>query len=891
MDGESSSKRLRDDAPDGTGSTEGTPASKKARGTAITLANTRYADDRKNLLKLVQRLTAAGAQEYLAVPRVVVIGNQSAGKSSVVEAISGITVPRDAGTCTRCPMECRMASFPGDWSCQISIRLEYDERSNKKLDKPDEDLFGGMITDKGQVELALRRAQFAVLNPEVSRDRILSMSHSELKTGASGALKGLDFSRNVVCIDIRGPDLTDLYFIDLPGLIQAHETETLVKLVENLVVDNIKEDNSLILVTIPMTDDLENQKALTLARQADVAGTRTIGVLTKADALPPGSRSRENWLEVIEGRKRKLSHGYFCTRQPDDEEREQGVDHPTARANETKFFETEQPWAKSTHRNQFGIQNLVRKIGPLLKRVIVDSLPRLQQETKELLDECELALARLPPAIDKDVVALMLELVAQLSSDMTEFVKGSQGNEELIQQCRQSYKRFKATIRATAPTFVPRLRDEKPQPPAPKPTTPRAAATAATPSTPKPAAAPAPASNFPSTSGAFSFDRPAASGGFSFGGAQPSTTPAKNPFGQNSTSPGTAFGNGSASGHAPSGSTGFAGFAAARQNSATAKAPAPAPAPASIQPATQSPTKQSQASTTIDGADDLGDDSDEEDMLEPARSAAADGKMYLDDMHDHIEKSLSRELPGDVPLSAKQALIVKYQTGWEKAALTCLDSVRERTQTMLNEVLRAHFGRWEFLHGHIRDALDSLVQHLCLNAWSFVVAILEAERTPATQNEHYFQTSQDFWLSRYRSQRGARPKTNLDPDKAQEVLAKLVEIGFHGLNVEDLQRLNPPDEYERELVVMAYVRGYYKVSFKRVIDIIPMLIDLKFLKELANKLQPHLLNALNVGGEDVRDRFERYFAEDEDIVARRKELMQRKETLEVVKAELYRFTL
>ena len=65
-------------------------------------------------------------------------------------------------------------------------------------------------------------------------------------------------------------------------------------LVESLVVDNIKEDNSLILVTIPMTgmslpqdvlftaadrvpDDLENQKALTLARQADIHGTRTIG--------------------------------------------------------------------------------------------------------------------------------------------------------------------------------------------------------------------------------------------------------------------------------------------------------------------------------------------------------------------------------------------------------------------------------------------------------------------------------------------------------------------------------------------------------------------------------------------------------------------------------------
>ena len=96
------------------------------------------------------------------------------------------------------------------------------------------------------------------------------------------------------------------------------------------------------------------------------------GVLTKADALPPGSRARDNWLEVIEGRKKVLTHGYFCTRQPDDAEREQGVDHPTARANELAFFEKNEPWAKSTHKNHFGIRNLVRKIGPLLQRVIKD---------------------------------------------------------------------------------------------------------------------------------------------------------------------------------------------------------------------------------------------------------------------------------------------------------------------------------------------------------------------------------------------------------------------------------------------------------------------------------------------------------------------------------------
>ena len=35
------------------------------------------------------------------LPMIAVIGSQSAGKSSLIEAISGITLPRAAGTCTR----------------------------------------------------------------------------------------------------------------------------------------------------------------------------------------------------------------------------------------------------------------------------------------------------------------------------------------------------------------------------------------------------------------------------------------------------------------------------------------------------------------------------------------------------------------------------------------------------------------------------------------------------------------------------------------------------------------------------------------------------------------------------------------------------------------------
>jgi len=44
----------------------------------------------------------SSVQIDIDLPLIAVIGNQSAGKSSLIESISGITLPRAAGTCTRC---------------------------------------------------------------------------------------------------------------------------------------------------------------------------------------------------------------------------------------------------------------------------------------------------------------------------------------------------------------------------------------------------------------------------------------------------------------------------------------------------------------------------------------------------------------------------------------------------------------------------------------------------------------------------------------------------------------------------------------------------------------------------------------------------------------------
>ena len=164
-------------------------------------------------------------------------------------------------------MECRLSSVDGTWSATITLRIEFDSVGNR-LAETKSYPFGHIISDPSAVELGLRRAQTAILNWDTSSyKKFIDMTEQALSRPLSGQLK---FSKNVVCIAISGPELTDLVFIDLPGtfiyiyfksqhklikcilgLIQNADEET-VNLVEETVTDQIA-GNSIILMTLPMS--------------------------------------------------------------------------------------------------------------------------------------------------------------------------------------------------------------------------------------------------------------------------------------------------------------------------------------------------------------------------------------------------------------------------------------------------------------------------------------------------------------------------------------------------------------------------------------------------------------------------------------------------------------
>ncbi|KAM6493629.1 P-loop containing nucleoside triphosphate hydrolase protein [Amanita muscaria] len=407
----------------------------------------------RDLLDLYRDLRELGAHMYFDLPRISVIGSQSAGKSSLVEAVSSINVPRASGTCTRCPMEIFMSQAE-KWSCTISLRLQFDSNGNPYptlLSEP----FGPPLTEKQDVEIWLRRAQAAILSPHVDANHFHNMSKSDLDILRETDSLMQAFSKNTIYVDVKDPEVTNLSFIDLPGLIQHSETPSLIDLVKDLVVSNIKGDNTLILIAIPMSDDIENQQAVRLAKEADPTGERTIGVLTKPDVVLPSSMGQlHKWRDVLEGKTYPLEHGYYCVRLADEAERMKRPSRAESERLADGFFRTRDPWSKMSLRSRFGIPNLVRDVSTLLVLWIEKNLPTLRKKLNELLEQCRNEMGDLPPLIEGDPTAEILLRLEGFSTALHDAV-GATEEKSLARQARRRYLEYKSEILRTAPDFRP----------------------------------------------------------------------------------------------------------------------------------------------------------------------------------------------------------------------------------------------------------------------------------------------------------------------------------------------------------------------------------------------------------------------------------------------------
>jgi vacuolar protein sorting-associated protein 1 len=117
-------------------------------------------------------------------------------------------------------MEVRLSSSATAWSCKISLRIENgstlssdDAATITHTTKP----FGPILDDKAQVEIWLRRAQAAILAPHRDHATLYKMTREQLRVLYDADERMLQFSRDVIVLEVWDPEATNLSFVDLPG--------------------------------------------------------------------------------------------------------------------------------------------------------------------------------------------------------------------------------------------------------------------------------------------------------------------------------------------------------------------------------------------------------------------------------------------------------------------------------------------------------------------------------------------------------------------------------------------------------------------------------------------------------------------------------------------------
>ena len=100
------------------------------------------------------------------------------------------------------------------------------------------------------------------------------------------------FARDVLTVKICGPSRPQLTLVDLPGLIHSAnrmQSDDDVQLIQELVLDYMKNPRTIILAVITAKNDYANQIVLKHCQTIDPAGHRTFDIITKPDTLTDGS--------------------------------------------------------------------------------------------------------------------------------------------------------------------------------------------------------------------------------------------------------------------------------------------------------------------------------------------------------------------------------------------------------------------------------------------------------------------------------------------------------------------------------------------------------------------------------------------------------------------------
>uniref|UniRef100_A0A2K5QG33 MX dynamin like GTPase 1 n=1 Tax=Cebus imitator TaxID=2715852 RepID=A0A2K5QG33_CEBIM len=374
-----------------------------------------YEEKVRPCIDLIDSLRALGVEQDLALPAIAVIGDQSSGKSSVLEALSGVALPRGNGIVTRCPLVLKLK------------KLVNEEEWKGKVSYQD---FETEISDASEVEKEVNKAQNAI------------------------AGEGMGISHELITLEISSRDVPDLTLIDLPGITRVavgNQPADIGFKIKSLIKKYIQRQETISLVVVPSNVDIATTEALSMAQEVDPEGDRTIGILTKPDLVDKGTEDKV--VEVVRNLVFHLKKGYMIVKCRGQQEIQDQLSLSEALEREKVFFEGHPYFRDLLEEGKATVPCLAEKLTSELITHICKSMPRLENQIKESHQKITEELQKYGVDIPEDENEKMFFLIDKINAfnqDIAAFIQGEEtvGEEDvrLFTKLRNEFRKWSIVI-------------------------------------------------------------------------------------------------------------------------------------------------------------------------------------------------------------------------------------------------------------------------------------------------------------------------------------------------------------------------------------------------------------------------------------------------------------